>query len=215
MKILIFLMLTGFTFCAQAQDSTSISFESPDDEYLNLSNELNGISIVKVSCKDTTLWGKKIFLSCDEYLDGNLIDEDDFGLNRVMEHPVVVEGDTMIHKTDMSERMRFREQQKSYDLIFAGKLNGDTLKMIHKLPGLSFMCNYSGDKDFFMRRADFSRGEMRIALNQKQPVLVYTAPFRGEGYNYLCILGSEPFEKWYEKFNVNHFYVFNLKISDD
>ncbi len=213
MKLILisFLFIIGINLQSKV-DSVKTIFEFLDKD-LSLICELQKIKFISIACYDTNARGKKFFIRIDEYKDGKIIKTDSSLMScEVKNFPMIVGKDTLIQKADICNLMKYSEKDSVFKIRFAGKLIQDTFELIIAYPYLSTKIKFAGNEDFTLRTIHRSN---KVPIGEVTPILAYTPPFKStlsEAASY-CILGLERVDKWFENFNINHYYILSLKIE--
>lgn len=215
MKVLIlFLILATRMY---SQDSTEIQFERVENTEQRLANELNNIKMISIVCDDTTMRGKTFKLMTDEYIDGELVKTDKYGMTcEDKEHEFEMNGETYVHVTNICNSIRFKEEESVYKIHIALKQESDSSQFILKYSGISMQPTYFSNKKFDLRVALNKTGEKYIVpIGESIPILTYNPPYDIEGgeMSWYCILDTENPGKWYEDYQIEHFYVISLLIE--
>ena len=217
--------LLHFTFCfviipfmtiAQS-DSTLIHFKYVSDPDLKISNELNGIQSISIVCNDTLLHGKKFILTMQEYKTGKMVGGNNFGIRNEDQEVRVFNGkDSITISLNTASKVEFSKKDSVMLISVAGKIETNKFKLLVNYPHINFKTDLSGDELYSLREIHCtSDDQLKLPLHQKVPVLAYTPPFNtGNGGNSYCILGMEECDKWYEKFKVEHYYIFLLEVVE-
>lgn len=219
MKSKLTIIICFLSLFAYAQtDSTRITIESISDPDTRLLNSLNQIQLLKISCADSQMIGKRFFLSIDEYRNGIKISTDSLGLKcKNLSFPISIGKDTMYYQHNTCNGISFNETclQEKFTIRIAGKLEKDTINMRIHYPGIQLNFKLSGGPQYLLREINRNPNLPQvIRLNQNVPIISYSPPFETDaGLNSYCLMTNEPIENWFEKFNVPHFYIIQLRIN--
>lgn len=214
MKVLIIVFLLGVSI--KAQESTEIKFERVTNIEQRLANELNNIKIITISCDDTTMRGKTFKLITTEYKNGELVKTDDYGMTcEDKEHEFEMNGETYVHVMNICNSIRFKEEESEYKIRIALKQESDSSQFIIQYSGIGMQPTYFSNKKFDLRVALEKTNEKYIVpIGESIPILTYNPPYDlGEGAGWYCILDTENPGKWYEDYNIDHFYIISLLIE--
>lgn len=215
MKVLIIFFLLATSL--YAQDHTEIKFDYVENTEQRLANELNNIKMITIVCDDTTMRGKTFKLITDEYIDGELVKTDDYGMTcEDKEDEFEMNGETVVHVMNICNSIRFKEEESEYKIRIALKQNNDSSKMIISYERLSFQPTYSSGKKFDLRVAlDKKDGKFIVPIGESTPILTYNPPYEIDGGEMLwyCILDTENPGKWFEDYNIEHFYIISLLVE--
>ncbi|PKL78432.1 MAG: hypothetical protein CVV25_11700 [Ignavibacteriae bacterium HGW-Ignavibacteriae-4] len=215
MKALIIFFLLSLSI--NAQDSTEIKFESVENTEQRLANQLNNIKIITISCNDTTMRGKTFKLITTEYKNGELVKTDDYGMTcEDKEDKFEMNGESYVHVTNICNSIRFKEEESEYKIRIALKQESDSSKFIIQYSGLGMMPTYFSNKKFDLRIALSKTGEKYIVpVGESIPILTYNPPYEIDGGEMLwyCILDTENPGKWYDDYQIEHFYIISLLVE--
>lgn len=212
--LLLFLLLATGLY---SQDHAEIKFDYVKDVELQLSNELNNIKMITIVCEDTTMRGKTFKLITTEYKDGKLVKTDDYGMTcEDKEDKFEMNGETVIHVMNICNSIRFKEKESEYKIRIALKQESDSSQFIIQYSSISMQPTYSSNKKFDLRVALNKTGEKFIVpVGEKVPILTYNPPYEIEGGKMLwyCILDTENPGKWYDDYQIEHFYIISLLVE--
>ena len=203
MKALFLLSLLSFTVCfSQNQDSLKLKIDygvasEEFQDYLLMKN----IDFYKVNISNKNLKGKIFTLVSKEYWNKELTKTDT--IINLKNSPRKIEADTL-----------------SFNII-TEKVSKDSLQLFVKFKGL-FSTNrkYKTTETNSYSTRDLSNGiETNFQLGKSFPLLVYTLPYKDPKYpDYLfyCELTKEgiPPEEWGDKFNLEHYIIFEMRFED-
>ncbi|MDU1891903.1 MAG: hypothetical protein E6767_14545 [Dysgonomonas sp.] len=210
------LFLFIFSTLSAQSDSTTISFFYLERDQALL-NKLNDIQYIGISCKDKDMKGKRFILSIDEYKEGIKTSIDTTNMKCKDDTIQINAGDKIINYIiNFCDKMSFSQDSEEFKIRLAGKLQEDSLKLIIDYEAISMTNKLYGKDSYSLRDISCSPdSEIRVPLYQKYPLLAYTPPFEtgSGGLDSYCLLGMEEVDKWFEKFNVKHYYIINLKIE--
>jgi hypothetical protein len=213
--ILMFLLIASLNVFSQ-KDSTEIEFEYLENDELILSNELNDIQMLTFKCSDTSMLNKRFFITIEEFEKGKLREKANFSLTCEEQRiPMIVGSDTMIYVMNSCDHIEFDNPEESFKIKFAGKFKSDdSLKLFIKYPSIRFTTKLKGKENYSLREIILKEnGKAKISTLTKVPIMAYTPPFDAGQINNYCILEDAMPEKWYEKFKIQHFYIFYLNIE--
>jgi len=213
-NILLFFLLLSLSAYSQT-DSITFKYYVLDKD-LSLICKLNDIQYIRLSCSDEKAKNKKFLISFDEYLNGEKVSEDTTYLNCVDQiYEFKVGNDVYRYPFNNGLKMTFDQKDSIFEIRLAGILQKDTFKMFVDYPAVNFDKYFAGDVNYSLRSINCSHNhEIKIQLNKLSPVLAYTPPFEnGMGVGSWCLLGMEEVDKWFQKFNVNHYYIINFKVE--
>lgn len=217
MRILLFLLILLPAALYAQNDSTTLIIKTVEDKDLKLSNELNGIQIMKLVCPDTTVLGKRFKLQIHEYKGGEIVDQDSFGLTcEDQRFPVVIGQDTMYYTLNLCEKFAYTEDciKEEFQIKFGGKLNIDTFDLRIKYPGIYLSKKLKGDDSYLLKSMDcIINQEFRFPLNEMVPILAYTPPFKTGQIDAYCLLDTKEPGDWHIEYKLDHFYIFYLEIE--
>ncbi len=206
MKAIILFFILGASI--YAQDSTEIKFELVENIEQSLANKLNNIKMITIVCDDTTMRGKTFKLITTEYKNGELVKTDDYDITCEDKED---EFDMII-----CDRIRFKEKDSEYKIRIALKQESDSSQFIIQYSSFWVNARYFSNKNFELRVALNKTGKKYIVpIGESTPILTYNPPYEieeGEMYSY-CILNTENPGKWYEDYNIDHFYVISLLVE--
>lgn len=209
-----------FLFCflgLYAQDSTEIKFNDVEDDALQLANSLNNIQMITIECDDTTMRGRTFKLITREYEEGELVKTDDYGLNcEDKQDSFEINGQKYIHTVNFCDQIRFRKDEESYKIRLALKQKEEECDMLIRYGGLIFEPKYKSTPGFDLRIAlEKSNGKYIVPIGKEIPILTFNPPYEIEGGDmlYYCILDTENPGSWYEKYNIERYYVISLLIE--
>lgn len=212
--LILFLLLTANVY---SQDSTEIKFERITNIEQRLANQLNNIEIITIVCNDTTMRGKTFKLITEEYKDGKLVKTDDYGMTcEDREDKFEMNGETVVHVMNICNRIRFKEKEFEYKIRIALKQEQDSSQFIIQYSSFWVNARYFSKKNFDLRVALNKTGEKYIVpIGESTPILTYNPPYEIEGgeMSWYCILDTENPGKWYEDYNIDHFYIIYLLIE--
>jgi len=213
-RLLLLFFLSLSVSCYAQIDSTTITIGKIDDNILSTITNLENIQLITLSNKDTTLYGNRFFLFIQEYKDGILKKEDSLDLTCIEKKvPFVIGKDTSYYSINTCDRITFKKPSKIFKIIIAGKIKEDTMHLLIKYPSIIFKRKLKADNTYLFREFKLN-GQARIPLNKKSPILLYTPPYKiSKGINYYCILDNKPIKTIYDKYKIQHFYVFLLAIK--
>lgn len=212
LRFFLFLQLLAFSSHAQV-DSTFIEIHYSDED-LRIINELNGVHFVKLICTDTNMHGSVFRISADEYTKGvkkkgNLWPK--CGIQKIY-----MSKDSLYYQPmDFCSRATFNSPDSSYKIVIAGKAEQDSVQLYVQNYGIIVQQMILGGDYFDLRALDCSTdNKIKIHKGELTPVLAYT-PFSNKAGSVgsFCILGLQNVDKWYEAFDIEHYYVFNLLIE--
>jgi hypothetical protein len=210
-----FLIFPAISMFSQI-DSTTVYYRGIENHELITICELSDIQIQKIFCKDTLLRGKVFNLIIKEYTKGKICSEKNLNFKaEVQSTPMVINGKSIVYNIDFTDKVGFGKSTDSLTLTFAGLWKEDGFKLNIKYPGLSVTQILKGKSNYSLRPANpCSERELKVPINTEYPILVYTPPFDTgtELFSY-CLLGEEDVLDWYDKFNVEHYYVFYVEIK--
>lgn len=215
MKTLILLLLLSTS--VYSQDSTEIKFDYVENTEQRLANDLNNIKMITIVCDDTTMRGKTFKLITEQYKDGKLVKTDDYGMTcEDKEDKFEMNGETYVHVTNICNSIRFKEEETEYKIRIALKQESDSSQFIIQYSGLGMQPTYFSNKKFDLRVALNKTGEKYIVpIGESIPILTYNPPYEIEGgkMSWYCILDTENPGKWYEDYQIDHFYIISLLIE--
>lgn len=215
MKALIIFFLLSISI--NAQESVEIKFEYVEDVEQRLANQLNNIKIITISCDDTAMRGKTFKLITTEYKNGELVKTDDYGMTcEDKEDEFEMNGESYVHVTNICNSIRFKKEESEYKIRIALKQEQDSSQFIIQYPYLQLGTTYSSNPKFDLRIALSKTGEKYIVpLGESIPILTYNPPYEIDGGEMLwyCILDTENPGKWYEDYQIDHFYIISLLIE--
>ena len=210
--IFLFIAIKGY---AQA-DSTTLKYGFITDKYLSLISSMEEIQLISVTSNDTMLYGKKFFLYIQEYRKGTLINEDSLDMTCIEKRiPAVVGKDTIEYVLNTCDHITYTKNFDSFEIIFAGKIVEDSLKLYIRYPTIRLYRKLKAGKDYTFRPFQTGNGNaITIPLDKKTPVLLLSPPFKlsNSGGSY-CIIDGKPIDSIYRDLNVRHFYVFSMAIK--
>jgi len=219
MKKILFILFSVLPSLLFSQvDSTEIYFKTVDSEDLRTICSLTDIQIIKLVSYDKQLKGKVFNLIIKEFNKGKIIKEDNLKLTRGPEKiPFVVNGDTMIYESHMSDYAGFNDNRNKDSLVvtFSGKLKRGIFKLNINYPGLVFPRVLKGKSDYRLRQINRSeKGKLTIPINEEFPILAFTSPFKSNSsFQSYCLLDQASINEWYDKFKIKRFYVIYLEIN--
>ncbi|MBR9859957.1 hypothetical protein GYB22_04265 [bacterium] len=224
MKVVFFLlMMLSNTVLILAQDSTKIILEYPGDRVEKLSNELNGIKIVKLICPDSSMLGSMFKLYIGEFRQGTMQSLDSFGIEcKDQKFPVLIGNDTAFVFINMCERISYTSKCiesdpkcEGFEILMGGKFTDDTFNLKIKYPGIGFNTSLKCNEDYDLRVIQQSRSDTLLhPLNKRFAIMSFGPPFKGNSQlNHYCLLNTENSDQWYDKFGIEHFYIIYLRIQ--
>ena len=215
MKTLILLLLLSTS--VYSQDSTEIKFDYVENTEQRLTNDLNNIKMITIVCEDTAMRGKTFKLITEQYKDGKLVKTDDYGMTcEDKEHEFEMNGKTYVHVNNICNSIRFKEEETEYKIRIALKQEKDSSQFIIQYSGLGMQPTYFSNKKFDLRVALNKTGEKYIVpIGESIPILTYNPPYEIEGgeMSWYCILDTENPGKWYDDYQIEHFYIISLLIE--
>ncbi|MFA7325882.1 MAG: hypothetical protein WC121_04400 [Candidatus Kapaibacterium sp.] len=215
MKALFIFFLLSLSI--NAQDSTEIKFKYVEDVEQRLANQLNNIKIITISCTDTTMRGKTFKLITTEYKNGELVKTDDYDMTcEDKEDKFEMNGESYVHVANICNSIRFKEKESVYKIRIALKQERDSSQFIIQYSGIGMQAKYFSNKKFELRVAlNKTDKKYIVPIGESTPILTYNPPYEieeGEMYSY-CILDTENLGKWYEDYQIEHFYIISLLIE--
>lgn len=214
-KLLIALLLISVFPLTKAQDSTSISFIHANRE-LSLLNSLNNIQYTGFTCNDTTARGKRFLVHIEEYVNGEKIPCDSADLQCKEELiPMEVNEKTVQYRFDPCSRKTFPDEENTFTVALAGKLEADTFRLFIDYPAIRLSKKLKGSTDYSLRPISCDSGDKAtIPIGKLTPVFAYTPPFDTQkGMSSYCILGTENVGDWFRKFGLKHYYILYVIIE--
>ncbi|GAB4020819.1 hypothetical protein GCM10028808_63690 [Spirosoma migulaei] len=108
----------------------------------------------------------------------------------------------------------------SFD-VYARALDATTLEAFFRFARVGQRKQYkaeAGQAGQYSFRTDilaYSQGKAKIPVGKKFTFLVYTLPYKKDGYYLYCALAQSqvPIEQWYARFGVKHFVAYQLLIE--
>ncbi len=216
-KTILTLLLVAVVLSAQAgdKDSTRLAFTYLDRE-LSLISDLNNIQYISFVCKDKRAKGKKFLFLIEEYKNGIKLPADSTGLlcEEVI-YPMEVNGKTVNYRVSPCHGKMFMENDTSFTVSLAGKLEADTFKLIIAYPSTRVTKKLIGDSEYSLRTISCdANDQVTIPFSKITPVFAYTPPFNtGSGLGHYCILGTSQCDNWYQEFGIKHYYIISLLIE--
>lgn len=207
-------MLSVVGYCQN--DSTTIKFLLPAKE-LQIRDNLLGIQQLRIHCSDISAKGKVFFLSITEYKKGKAVVIDTINASCGTETVPMQLGERKVEiHINYCDKMRFSDSDSVFNLVLTGILKEKLFKINTSYPGRNSTMTLRGNSSYMLTWVNSCNGsnEMKIPLNKKIPVVTYAPPVKGENnLNSFCIRGEEDVEKWYETFNIEHYYIFYLMVK--
>ncbi len=212
--IILFLILSGSIY---AQEITEIKFDYVEDVEQRLANQLNNIKIITISCDDTTMRGKTFKLITTEYKNGELVKTDDYGMTcEDKEHEFEMNGETYVHVMNICNSIRFKEEESEYKISIALKQESDSSQFIIQYSGIGMQPTYFSNKKFDLRVVLEKTNEKYVVpIGESIPILSYNPPYdiKDGEMSWYCILDTENPGKWYDDYQIEHFYIISLLIE--
>lgn len=216
-KTILSILLVAVAIVAQAQDkdSTKLEFTHLNRE-LSLISDLNNIQYVGFVCKDKKAKGKNFLFLVEEYKNGIKLPTDSIDLlcEEVI-YPMEINGKTVNYRFNSCNGKMFMENDTSFIVSLAGKLEADTFKLLIDYPGVRIEKKLTGNNEYSLRPIFFdTNNQTTIPFSKITPVFAYTPPFNiDSGLGYYCILGTSECNNWYQEFGIKHYYIISLLIE--
>jgi hypothetical protein len=217
-SLFLFALLCVSSSIAQAQDVTYIKIQGPDNQELAELCEFMDIAYWKVSCSDTNLRGKVFVLYLEEYVKGEVVSCDTLAKPEVEVIDITPEGETQKHYyiLDGNEKMMFKENDSLITIKMFGRADIDSVYyMQYRFPGM-MLTKYIPSKDGYRLFGTNNCGKdgFECPVGVSTPVLAY-APGAAEGpMQSFCSLRALDAKVWYEKCQLEHYWLISLEITD-
>ncbi len=219
---LIIVMVTYFSIAAvniKAQDSvtTRVKFHGFENEELETLSQFLNIDYHKMVCKDTAMRGKHFVFSVAEFKNGKPVDIDTLVKSQSTQDTLVIKGDTMIYMHFEKNKITFHENKKSISVEFVGQLQDNEYKLLVKYSGIFLTTKFKGNKKYLLTKTNAcGKDGAIITVDRRMPVLAYTPPlaFDNNMSGSICALRAETIENWYEKCEIEHYYLIYLTIQE-
>lgn len=208
MKLNFFLtILSGIVFItsnAQQADSIKIKADYGSKiEELRLLMDLDRIDYYKLHFDNTTAKNLYVLFTTKEYWNGK-----------------VTKVDTLLPEEYAKESMHIKSNDTSFTLSLMTKPVQDSIIFKYATPRSSMERKYKIGKsnNYSLRDGLISNEKFKkVALNTTTPVFVYSLPYKDPkkpNYLFYCALTADgvPPEQWWQKYNISHYIVVEMKI---
>lgn len=210
-------MLLLIFFSANSQETTEISITNIKDTEQSIINNLNNIKMKIITCSDTNMRGRIFKIITEEYKDGELVKTDNYGMTcEDKEHEFEMNGKNYVHTYNVCDRIKFPEDEDEFKIWVALKQEDDESSVIIKYKQLSFNQIMTSNEKYDLRTTLTKLDNKNVfPIGVKTPILSYNPPYDVEDgdMSWYCILDTENPGKWYEDYNIEHFYIIYLLIE--
>lgn len=216
MNKIMFIILTSLTFSSLAQDSIRIQYQFESDRKSRVLNSLHGIQFVSVLITDTLAYNKKIMLYRQTYSEGQVVSTDTVIRCEIKQYRVTSGNDTLNYIVDLCDRLKFDPGMETYEIHFATKLIGDSIRLVLDYPSLSIGETIAGTESYLFRTIQNTAPDQTFYMptNKWKPILAYTPPMKmSSSISSYCLIEGDTPDQFYTKHGISHYYIYYMKIE--
>lgn len=212
----ILIITTILPFLGFSQETINLSYTYPINQETGVNNTLNDIITLSLLCSDKNAKEKAFLITREEIKKGKTVNIDSLTSCKIRVYPIVVNNDTMNYKINLCDRLKFLSEEDDYKVIFGGKFKNDSIQTIVDFPGMSTDTYLKADKNYtFISLQDTDENaNFNIETGKDYPIIALSPPLKGQGgFASYCLISSEEPKNFYEDFNIEHYYVYYLRVE--